>query len=376
VGCTPLDAGSVLNVDPVLFPLGDYGGDTMTHAIIHTSPAYDASGTGATDEDQRDIAKVDTRDLGAFEFEPLYVTFTTPEDDSIQEDVTEIDVTYNHEVLHDGSLDAANNKANYLLVEWGANSSFDTKSCEVGWQSDDTNITINSVSFDAGSQTATLAVNNGVPLPGGEYRLFVCGTTSVTDLMTAKLNNGESDTIVDFTILAEEDLPIKLPATGFAPGQITQLPSQPAELAYTAVDIVLEIPSLGVSMPVVGVPLDNGEWNTSWLGDAAGWLSGTSFPTWAGNTVLTGHVWNSFNNPGPFNKLKDLQHGDQFLIHAFGSVYTYEVRDSQQVYASDLSVLKHSDYDTVTLLTCESYSLWSGAYRYRRAVSAALVSVE
>jgi len=106
-----------------------------------------------------------------------------------------------------------------------------------------------------------------------------------------------------------------------------------------------------------------------------GWLEGTAFPTWAGNTALTAHVWDAWNQPGPFFELKKLQYGDRFYIHAWGQLHTYEVRDSLKVYPSSLGVLGHSDYDVVTLLTCESYSRWMDEYRYRRAVKAVLVDV-
>ena len=45
-----------------------------------------------------------------------------------------------------------------------------------------------------------------------------------------------------------------LPATGFAPGMVTQLPAQPEALAYSQMeDVFIEIPSLGVRLPIVGV---------------------------------------------------------------------------------------------------------------------------
>jgi hypothetical protein len=92
-----------------------------------------------------------------------------------------------------------------------------------------------------------------------------------------------------------------LPPTGFSPQQVTFLSSQPAQKAYASLgDLWLEIPRLGVQMSIVGVPQTNGTWDVSWLGNQAGWLNGSAFPTWAGNSVLTGHVWNANNTAGPF----------------------------------------------------------------------------
>ncbi len=132
---------------------------------------------------------------------------------------------------------------------------------------------------------------------------------------------------------------------------------------------------MDVEMPIVGVRITDGDWDTTWLTDQAGWLEGTAFPTWTGNTALTAHVWDAWNQPGPFFGLKELLFGDRFYIHAWGQVYTYEVRDSLMVSPHNLSVLGHSEYDVVTLLTCESYSPWRGEYRYRRAVKAVLIDI-
>ena len=55
--------------DPLLAPLGDYGGPTQTMALLPGSPAIDAgTSTGAPATDQRGIARPQARvDIGAFE---------------------------------------------------------------------------------------------------------------------------------------------------------------------------------------------------------------------------------------------------------------------------------------------------------------------
>jgi LPXTG-site transpeptidase (sortase) family protein len=93
--------------------------------------------------------------------------------------------------------------------------------------------------------------------------------------------------------------------------------------------------------------------------------------------VLTGHVWDALNKPGPFAQLKSLKYGDQVKIHAFGMVYEYEIRTSQIVNPVNLSsVFKHEDKSWVTLVTCEDYKEKSKTYSYRRMVRAVLVSVQ
>jgi len=138
----------------------------------------------------------------------------------------------------------------------------------------------------------------------------------------------------------------------------------------------LEIPELGVSISVVGVPQTSDGWDVTWLGSNAGWLNGTAYPTWNGNSVITGHVWDAFNRPGPFIQLKKLQFGDQINIHAFGQVYVYEVRENRLVLPDQTKiVLKHEEMPWVTLVTCENFSAESDSFTNRRMVRAVLVSV-
>ena len=76
---------------------------------------------------------------------------------------------------------------------------------------------------------------------------------------------------------------------------------------YQSTDLMLQIPALDQEMRIVGVPNTSSGWDVSWLGDDAGYLYGSAFPTWEGNTVLSAHVWDANNNPGPFANLKDLR---------------------------------------------------------------------
>jgi LPXTG-site transpeptidase (sortase) family protein len=166
-----------------------------------------------------------------------------------------------------------------------------------------------------------------------------------------------------------------LPNTGFAPGVVSKLPRQPDGKTYSNTDMILDIPKLGVRTTIVGVPLTENGWDVTWLGNNAGYLNGTAFPTYAGNTVITAHVWDANNHPGPFASIKDLQYGDRVRIYAWGQVYTYEVRYNYLVYPGNLYSFKHEEYDWVTLLTCERYSQVNDSYRYRRVVRVVLVDV-
>ncbi len=172
------------------------------------------------------------------------------------------------------------------------------------------------------------------------------------------------------------ELPNALPATGFAPNVITSLPKQSAEKAYAATDVWLEIPNLGVkNLPIVGVPLVDDAWNLSWLENQAGWLAGTAFPSWEGNSALTGHVTLPNGKPGPFASLGSLKWGDKIIVHAYGNAYEYQVRENKIVAPNDTSVLKHEDKAWLTLLTCKTYNETKNTYANRVSVRAVLMSI-
>lgn len=167
-----------------------------------------------------------------------------------------------------------------------------------------------------------------------------------------------------------------IPVTGFSPGIKTALKAQPEELKYDETDIVLEIPSLGVKIPIVGIPKKNGTWDVTWLAKQAGWLEGSAFPSWNGNSVLTSHVYLSSGLPGPFANLYKLKFDDQIIVHAYGQKYIFVVRTNAVVLPNDTSVFKHEEKAWVTLVTCKEYDPKTKTYRKRVVVRAVLVSVE
>ena len=167
-----------------------------------------------------------------------------------------------------------------------------------------------------------------------------------------------------------------LPYTGFPVGSVTELAVQPADASYLETEMQLEIPALDVLIPIVGVPGTESGWNVTWLGEKAGYLEGTAFPTWKGNTVLTAHNYKSDGLPGPFNKLETLNYGDLITIHAWHQDYIYEVRTRDIVNSDDTSLLNTSEYDMITLITCKNYDESSGSYLNRVAVQAVLVDIE
>jgi LPXTG-site transpeptidase (sortase) family protein len=170
-----------------------------------------------------------------------------------------------------------------------------------------------------------------------------------------------------------------LPRTGFAPGVLTKIPSQTNSEAYSEMNgMWLEIPSLGLKSAIVGVPVNEaGEWDVTWLGNQVGWLNGTAFPTWTGNSLLTAHVTDTNGNPGLFVDLGKMSWGNKILIHSWGQVYTYEVR-SVNLWISPDSIsaaTKHEELPWITLITCHDYDEKLDTYLWRTLIKAVLVKI-
>jgi LPXTG-site transpeptidase (sortase) family protein len=164
-----------------------------------------------------------------------------------------------------------------------------------------------------------------------------------------------------------------LPATGFAPGRVTPIGEAPSTAYDESGGLVIEIPRLSVNTPIVGVPLGAQGWDLTWLGANAGYLEGTAFPTWSGNSAVTGHVYLPNGEPGPFVNLSQLAWGDEIIVSGFGLRYIYSVREVRQVTAEDLSVLRHEERPWLTLITCKDYDERREMYRTRVVVRAIMV---
>ena len=156
----------------------------------------------------------------------------------------------------------------------------------------------------------------------------------------------------------------------------TSLAPEPANIYDTSSDLTIEIPSLGIKTAIVGVPQSGNTWDITWLGDQVGYLNGTAYPTWSGNSVLTGHVYEANGLPGPFINLSTLKWGDQIIIHFAGQQYIYEVQENHIVSPTDRSAFKHEDQPWLTLVTCKDYNASTNTYKYRVVVGAVLVKTE
>jgi len=165
-----------------------------------------------------------------------------------------------------------------------------------------------------------------------------------------------------------------IPLTGFAPNAVTELDSAKRP-AYGPTLLTIEIPSIKVNAPVVGIQLKAGSWDVSWLANQAGWLEGTAYPTWSGNSVITAHVVNADGKPGLFARLNKVRIGDYIFLYQSGYRYTYQIVSNKYVRPDDITVLKHEEKAYITLITCDDYDEETMTYLRRSVVRAVLIDV-
>ena len=177
---------------------------------------------------------------------------------------------------------------------------------------------------------------------------------------------------------APTSTPAVLPDSGFPMGKVSVSNGQRQSIAARAGDLTLSVDRLDLNLTVVNVPQENGAWDVSWLSDEqAGHMEGSTFPTLRGNSVITAHVWNAYNEAGPFHDLKKLRYNDEIQIEAFGHVYTYRVRNNFLIEPDDLKspfIKKNGTW--ITLMTCEDYNQRTETYASRRLVRAVLVNID
>ncbi len=109
---------------------------------------------------------------------------------------------------------------------------------------------------------------------------------------------------------------------------------------------IMNIPKISLRTPIAeGADLDI-------LRFAIGHMKGTAGLGEIGNSVIAGHRSHSFGVY--FNRLDEMENGDEILVEAGGRTITYVVYDKLIVEPDDLSVLgSSSKYRVLTLITCD-----------------------
>ena len=107
----------------------------------------------------------------------------------------------------------------------------------------------------------------------------------------------------------------------------------------------IHIPRINLNMPIVqGI-------DDSALDLGAGHIVESDYPGQIGNCVLTGH--RSYTYGKMFNRLNEIEIGDEVEIGFEGVSFIYEVYHKKIIAPDDLSVLNRNEKDRVlTLITC------------------------
>lgn len=167
---------------------------------------------------------------------------------------------------------------------------------------------------------------------------------------------------------------IPVTGAGFAPGSVTKLDTS-SRPAYESTALRIQIPVIKVNTSIVGVESREGNVDLSWLQDEVGWLNGTAYPTWKGNSVLLAHVVGADGKPGVFFNLKALGVGEYIFVNTLGYRYTYQVVANRYDPRNDGTFIKHEEKSYLTLITCDTYDEKTGAYLRYVLVRAELVDV-
>lgn len=143
----------------------------------------------------------------------------------------------------------------------------------------------------------------------------------------------------------------------------------------------LNIPSIGVSAPIVTIPIrampdGNVTWDTATLQMTVGYFQGTGQIGRTGNAVIGGHSELERGEADIFYNLESIQIDDIIQISAGNTTLTYTVVDTIRVSVDDLSVIAQTSAERLTLITCdiESFDADTGDYFDRLVVIAERIS--
>ncbi len=243
---------------------------------------------------------------------------------------------------------------------------------------------LQSAPMNNGGVTETIALQSSssavdqIPTGATAFGISLCGYDFADFDQRGESRPGNAACDIGAYEIVDENHPYTLPETGFPQGKATQLSNPPLEYEKFSVNdggMQLIIPALGVKAEVLGVPEESNGWNVDWLGDEIGYLIGTSFPTWQGNTVLTGHAYNWLGQKSVFADLDKLNYNDTITIESWGQQYIFAVQDHYVTAEDDMGVLAHSDLNQLTLITCTGYDPLSMTYPLRQVVIAVLIEV-
>lgn len=124
----------------------------------------------------------------------------------------------------------------------------------------------------------------------------------------------------------------------------------------------LEIPDLGINLPVEQATITDGKWETTRNG--VSFLASSALPGASGNSVFYGH-----NTPSLLGKLPRIKPGQEVVVERQdGSRLTYVVENTAVVTPDQTHILDQTDDERLTIFTC------AGLFDQKRFVAIATKS--
>ncbi|MCS6883356.1 MAG: sortase [Oscillochloridaceae bacterium] len=112
----------------------------------------------------------------------------------------------------------------------------------------------------------------------------------------------------------------------------------------------LVMPGIGADMPVREIFVVDGEWEVAEY--AAGYHNGSALPGTIGNTVLSGHAG---LRGAVFRDIGRLRPGDEVIVETGSWRYVYRVRETLQVWPTQVEVMAPTSTPVLTLITCTNW---------------------
>jgi len=109
------------------------------------------------------------------------------------------------------------------------------------------------------------------------------------------------------------------------------------------------IPDLSIDLPVQKARIVAGYWEV--FDSTAGWGEGSGLPGQPGNQIIFAHA-----REGLFLPLRQIKTGAKVYVFTQDKWYSYEVKDTKEVYPNQLEVIAPTQDETLTLYTCSGYA--------------------
>ncbi len=200
---------------------------------------------------------------------------------------------------------------------------------------------------------------------------LVTAVSEGTAVITVTSNANPSVT-AQISVTVTQNIRPPLPHTGFSGVRPQAISEMPKNISYKPLSMTLEIPTLSVTSDIVKVPLSDGEYAVTWLGDAVGLLEGSAMPG-KGTAFLAAH--NHLNNTeaGPFAMLSFMEEGERIFVRdAHDQMQSFVVYANVKIAETDpeaVDRIAEAFENALIMITCEDERV-DGGYASRRIVAA------